>query len=226
MINTHVGVTSVRFLLLASMLFVHSNIHAATVSQDDWGSPRVQVLQEKAQWIIEGSRNKVEVKNSDLQMTIHTRDRTWSMIPSFSGDLIVEKSGKRFPLRLADATKKNMTPYHTGFKSGLKISLAGFTQKDEELDVQIDLYACLEGRDEELVCELIATEKNTTVLECFWPQALANDCFDVTIVPLCRGCFCRRIGQRKSGSTIPCATGADCTCPGGVIRRIRPPCSF
>ena len=187
MMTTHGTATSIRFLLFVSALFVSSNIYAAVVNQEDWGAPQVQVLQEKAQWTIKGSKNRVELQISDLQMTVHTQSRTWSMIPSFSGDLIVEKSGQRVSLRLADAVKKTITPYHTGFKSGLKITLAGFAHKDQEIDVQIDLFICLEGREEELVCELIASEKTATVLECFWPQAMAHECFDVTVVPFMQG---------------------------------------
>lgn len=197
MMNKSISMASIRWLVLISALWMNCNTFAATVLQNDWGSPKVRVLQEKARSIIVGSKNKVELQKSDLQMTVRTRSRTWSMIPSFSGDLVVEQSGKRFPLRLADATKKDFTPYHTGFKSGLKISLAGFTLKDEGIDLKIDLFVCLEGRDEELVCELIATEKNTTVLECLWPQALANDCFDATIVPFMQGMFLPKDWPKK-----------------------------
>jgi hypothetical protein len=109
------------------------------------------------------------------------------MIPSFSGDLIVEKSESRLSLRLADAGKKEILPYQTGFKTGLKIFLKDFVSEDKKLDVQIQLFICLEGKDEELVCEVISSEKNTAVLECFWPQAVADDCFDYTVVPFMQG---------------------------------------
>ena len=68
MMHTHVNVTSKRVLLFVFALFVSSHIHAATASQDDWGAPHIQVLQEKARWTIEGSKNKVDVQKSDLQM--------------------------------------------------------------------------------------------------------------------------------------------------------------
>ncbi|MFC1635254.1 DUF5696 domain-containing protein [Planctomycetota bacterium] len=187
MMNTNFSVASVQLLILILALWANSNTHAVTVSQDDWAAPHVKILQEKTRWIVEGSQNRIELQISDLQMTVHAKNRTWLMIPSFSGDLIVDISDQRLSLRLADAAKKQIDPYYTGFKSGLKITLAGFTHKDKEIDVQIVLFICLEGREEELVCELIATEKTATVLECFWPQAVANECYDVTVVPFMQG---------------------------------------
>ena len=189
MVNTNVPVTYVRLLLVVSLsaFLVNSNIHVVTASQDDWGSPKVQILQEKTRWTVAGSKNRIELQISDLQLTVRTKSCTWSIIPSFSGDLIVEKSGQRLSLRLADARKRLITPYHTGYKSGLKMTLSGFAQKDLEIDLQIDLFICLEGREEELVCELIATEKTATVMECFWPQAVSNECYDVTVVPFMQG---------------------------------------
>lgn len=189
MMNTNITTAFVKLLFLAfvSAFLMNSNVYAATVNQDDWGAPSVQVHQEKTRWTIEGSKNKVELHISDLMMTIHAGERTWSMIPSFHGDLIVEKSGERLSLRLAEATEKTIVPYYTGFKSGLKITLSGFDQEDQKIDLQIDLFVCLEGREEELVCELIAIEKTATVLECFWPQAVASENFDATVVPFMQG---------------------------------------
>jgi len=155
--------------------------------QNNWGAPKVQVFQREGKWIIEGQRNRIELNPSDLQMTVYTQSRTWSMIPSFRGDLIVENSGTRLSLRFADAGKKEISPYQTGFKTGIKIALEDFAHKDIKVDVQILLFICLEGEQEELVCELIAREKTATVMECFWPQAVSNNCFDYTVVPFMQG---------------------------------------
>lgn len=157
------------------------------VNQTETGIPKVQVQQEGGKWIISGLKNRIELNPSDLQMTVHAQGQTWTMIPSFSGDLAVENSGARLALRLADAGRKEITPYDTGFKTGLKIVLTDFNHKDTRIDLQISLFLCLEGEQEELVCELIAVEKTATVLECFWPQAIAEDSFDSTVVPFMQG---------------------------------------
>ncbi len=174
---------------------VDSAISAA--EQDNWGAPKVQVLQKEGKWTIKGLKNRIELNPSDLQMTVYAGSRRWSMIPSFSGDLIVENSGKRLSLRLADAGKKEIAPYQTGYKSGIKIGLKDFTSEDKKLDVQIQLFICLEGEQEELVCELIPTEKTATILECFWPQALSNDSFDHTVVPFMQGMLLPKDWDKK-----------------------------
>jgi len=194
------------FLVLIYVFLADSAILAAEsvpvqeADQNNWGAPTVQVFQREEKWIIEGQRNRIELKPSDLQMTVYAQSRTWSMIPSFSGDLIVENSGTRLSLRLADAGKKEISPYQTGFKTGIKIELEDFAHlplrltsqdvaggKDIKVDMQISLFICLEGEQEELVCELIAKEKTATVMECFWPQAVSNNCFDYTVVPFMQG---------------------------------------
>jgi hypothetical protein len=177
----------IGLLFIITLCFFLSGSFAPAAQQNNWGSPTVQVHQEGGKWIIKGLKNRIELNPSDLQMTVHTPSQRWSMIPSFSGDLIVENSGTRLSLRLAEAGKKEISSYQTGFKTGIKIDLEDFASKDKKLDVQIQLFICLEGEDEELVCELIAAEKNTTVLECFWPQAVADDCFDYTVVPYMQG---------------------------------------
>ncbi len=174
----------------ATLAAVRVPVQAA--NQNNWGAPKVQVIQREGKWIIEGQRNRIELNPSDLQMTVYAQSRTWSMIPSFRGDLIVENSGTRLSLRLADAGKKEISPYETGFKSGIKIALEDFARKDIKIDLQISLFICIEGEQEELVCELkarplIATEKTATVMECFWPQAVSNSCFDYTVVPFMQG---------------------------------------
>jgi len=156
-------------------------------AQDEWGAPKVQVQQKEGKWSIDGLKNRVELNPSDLQMTVHAGGQDWSMMPSFSGDLIVEKEGLTFALRLADAGEKLISPYQTGFKTGIKIALEDFRREDDELDLQISLFVCLQGEQEELVCELVPAEKTTAILECFWPGAIADTCFDTTIVPFMQG---------------------------------------
>ena len=185
----HEAVTSfwIVFAIVLSLCPVVSLADTATAAQDDWGCPQVQVLQAEGKWTISGQKNRVELDSVDLQMTVCARDHTWSMVPSFRGDLIVENSGARLTLRLADAGKKEILPYRTGFKTGLKIVLADFVRNDTEIDLQISLFICLEGKQEELVCELIAAEKSATILECSWPQAVDDGSFDSTVVPFMQG---------------------------------------
>jgi hypothetical protein len=174
------------FSIISIFIFI-VDLNTLAAEQEDWGAPKVQVLKEDGKWIIKGIKNRIELNPSDLRMTIHAGSRRWSMIPSFSGDLVVDNLGEQLSLRIADASKKEISSYRTGFKTGIKIGLEDFDSKEKEVDLQIQLFICLEGKDEELVCELTATEKTATILECFWPYAIVDDCFDHTVVPFMQG---------------------------------------
>jgi len=159
----------------------------AAPTQTDCGSPAVEVTQKGDAWLIRGTKTSVELNPATLAMTIQAGGSTWSTVASSGGDLIVETSGKQLALRLADAGKRTVSAYRTGFKTGVKVSLGNFSQEGTQIDVGIDLFLCLEGADEELVCELIAREKGAAVLECAWPPAPAENSFDATVVPFMQG---------------------------------------
>jgi len=63
------------------------------------GTARVQVVRKGAIWAILGVKTRLQFDPSDLQITVRTEGRAWSMASSFSGDLIVESDGQRFAVR-------------------------------------------------------------------------------------------------------------------------------
>ena len=172
------GIPCVRWWCLVHLSFCVAGLvsisMAADIAQDDYGAPAVQVRQEDGKWIISGPTNRVELRPSDLQMTLHAGDDKWSAVTSSTGDLVVETSRQTYTLRLADAVERAISVYQTGFKTGLKIALTDFLHEGTKIDLHIDLFACLEGRREELVCEVVADEDTTRVLECLWPPGLAE----------------------------------------------------
>lgn len=188
---------AVLFLIALPELAGGSDAPPGSQTQEDWGAPKIEVTQEQGRWIVKGLKNRMELDPADLCMTVHARDRAWSMIPSSSGDLVVENAGARFSLRLADAGKKQISPYYTGFKSGLKIELNDFSVGEKNIELPLSLFACLEGVQEELVCELIAAEDATTIMECLWPRAIADECFDTTVVPFMQGMLLPRSWPEK-----------------------------
>jgi len=159
----------------------------AAETQTDYGSPAVEVTEQAGAWTIQGTKTSVELNPATLQMTIRSSDSTWSTVASSTGDLVVETAGKSLALRLADASQRTVSAYRTGFKTGVKVVLAGFRQEGADIDVGITLFVCLEGSEQDLVCELIAREGGTRVMECSWPPAQAEDAFDATVVPFMQG---------------------------------------
>ncbi len=187
--------TCLLALLLASQAI--SDIVAAETAQDDWGAPDVQVLQDEGKWIIRGPRTRVEFDPCDFGMVVHAQSRRWTMAPSFMGDLTVEASGRMHSLRLAEAGTREISPYRTGFKAGLLVTLSGFRSQGTALDLRLTFSICLEGRQEELVCELIATEDNASVLECLWPGGMTDESFDTTVVPFMQGVLLPKAWPQK-----------------------------
>ena len=187
----------ILFLALLCACSMSSTSRGAQVTQEDWGRPNVKVRQEEGKWVISGLKNRVQLNPSNLQMTVHAQGQTWAMISSFLGDLVVENSGTRLTLRLADAGKKEVSQYETGFKSGLRIMLADFSVKNTQIDLQVSLFICLEGELEELVCELVATEKSAAILECSWPHGISHDSIDSTAVPFMQGMLLPRDWPEK-----------------------------
>jgi hypothetical protein len=155
--------------------------------QTDWGSPEVEVKQDATQWIIQGERLTVVVDSNTLAMQVKDADVSWNIEGSRQGDLIVEDGGRNFPLSLKDAKEIKIEPYETGFMSGVKIRLNNYVHQDNLLEVALQLNICLQAPDEDLVCELIATENAVAVKQCLWPAPFEPESFDYTVVPFMQG---------------------------------------
>ena len=176
-----------RYLLVVLLSIVSFCLPATATNVDDSVIAKVQVVREGQEWTIRGLKSRLQFNPSDLQMTMRTKERIWSMAPSFSGDLVVEIAGQRLSLRLADAGKKEVSPYSTGFKGGLKVHLKDFRHGENKIDLEISLFICLEGPQEDMVCELVPAEKDTNIIECCWPSAMSEASFDATVVPFMQG---------------------------------------
>ncbi|MEW5901291.1 MAG: DUF5696 domain-containing protein, partial [Acidobacteriota bacterium] len=163
----------------------------------DTGAPRIRVCQEAGKWKIQGLERKVELDPATFKMSVGTGNRTWRIGPSFSGDLIVKKAGRTFSLKLAGAAERKLSPYETGFMTGLKIELSGYGETDAALDLAVQLKICLEGNEEDLVCEIIASDGESRVEECVWPAAFAAESFDATVVPFMQGMLLPKNWARK-----------------------------
>jgi hypothetical protein len=170
--------------------FFSAALFAQTISPADWGAPAVSVSHADGKWIIAGKKNVVTLNDSDLAVSIKNGSASWSMVPSGAKDMLVKTGGREFYVRLADAKKISIVPYNTGFKTGVKISLNDWPRGFFHKVVNLPLYltVCLEGRDEELVCDVAADEQHGAVLrQLDWPTALDAHDVDYTILSNGRG---------------------------------------
>lgn len=155
--------------------------------REHWGAPSVVVSQKDGQWVVAGRRTTVTLSPSNLLLRVQAGRVSWSMTPSAPQDLVVRSAGSDVSFRLTDARRIDITPYDTGFKTGLKLHLTGWRHNDRELDVALYLTVALEGRDEELVFDIAAEEGAAVVRQLDWPTALDMTDVDHTVLSHYRG---------------------------------------
>ncbi len=162
-------------------------VYAENGVQTDWGNPEVVVRQEGGRWDIAGKRLTVSVDKDTLAIQVKDGAVVWNWEGSSQGDLIVERVGQRIALGLNEAETVTVTPYETGYLTGIKIHLSQYTYETKSLELAITLVIGLQGVEEELICELVAEEAVVSVKDCQWPGPLAANSFDFTVVPFMQG---------------------------------------
>ena len=184
------GVLCVSAVMLC---FFPSNTLAQQLSREQWGAPAVKVSQVGGKWTIAGKRNTVTLDESDLALKVQAGNAAWQMVPSSPKDMLVRANGVDNYVRLADAPKKTIARYDTGFKTGVKIVLSGW----RNLDLSLVLTVALEGRDEELVFDTVAREQNAVVRQLDWPTALDARDIDYTLLSNGRGTLLPRTWPKE-----------------------------
>ena len=155
--------------------------------EDYLASKTISVGQNGKQWIITGGHRTVTFNESDMAVTVKSGANVWTMRPSQLDDLTVESEGKRVALALTSAGRVEVAGYDTGRMTGLKISLGEFKSDGKPLDCALQLFMCLEGSSEELVCEVVPTEGSAQIKELRWPKAFQPSTVDATVIPAMQG---------------------------------------
>jgi len=178
-----------RMAFLAAMAFFASSspLGATQLSPGEWGAPAVTVSHSAGKWTISGKKNTVVLDETDLCIAVQAAGTTWKMVPSSAKDLLVRASDDEFNIRLADAREIRISPYQTGFKTGVKITLGEFRNSGQRspgspLGLRLYLTICLEGGDEDLVFEAAAVERDTAIRELNWPTAIDGRDVDYTVL--------------------------------------------
>jgi len=168
----------------------------------DSGAPAVRVSRDGDLWRLEGSRAEARIDLETLRLSVSpspTRTPqeidpfppgTWTTRPSAEGDLTLgDDAGRALgTFRLAAALRRSAAPFRTGFQTGLRISLSGYRGSDgREIAVSIDLFVGLEGKDEDLVCRVLAEDGPVRVRELCWPASFEPASFDAAVVPFMQG---------------------------------------
>ena len=177
-----------RVTLIVLLFFAVTFVAGAQqLSREQWGAMPVKVSQQSGNWVIAGKHTTISLNKTDLALSVVSGAEQWKMVGSSAGDIIVKSGGEEASLRLADAKQIAIVPYDVGFKSGIKITLAGWTHRDRILDLQLFLTVCLEGNNEEVVFDIAAKEQDTLLRQLDWPGALDARDIDYTLLSNGRG---------------------------------------
>lgn len=187
-VQVHLPACSKLFLIAILVLaFLSVRTNAQQAPRDQWGGMPVSVTQRDGNWIIAGKQHQVTLNARNLALTVETASAKWLMVASSEHDMTVKAGAEEFPLGLMQARQKQIVPYDAGFKTGIKISLSGWSHNSSELDLKLFLTICLEGRDEDVVFEVAAAEDRATLRHLDWPGALDGRDVDFTLLSNGRG---------------------------------------
>lgn len=138
-------------------------------------------------WVIRGSRVQVTIHRNTLGIIAERRAQPWRFAPSREGDLRISGPTGERSLRLASAANAEFTTYATGYSTGVKAVLSGYPDGTNRADLTLTLLITLDGPDEDLLCEVLATDGAHRVRELRWPGAIMAGSFDATVVPFMQG---------------------------------------
>ena len=184
--TTAVSTILAAALLVASQQCVFTK-EAGMKPEDYLSSKTISVRQNGKQWVIKGAHRAVTLSESDLAVTVKSGANLWTMRPSQPDELTIESDGKRSTMALTSAGRLEVSPYDTGRLTGVKITLADFKGEGKPLDCSLQLFICLEGTTEELVCEVVPTEVSARIKELRWPKAFEPTTVDATVIPAMQG---------------------------------------
>ncbi len=177
--------TLVSFWLISGFVVAQQQ---SPPSRQERGAPMVSVSQSGGIWTIAGKLQTVTINQSDLAIAVKAGPVSWKMAPSLKDDMLVRAGGEEFYVRLTDAGRREIEPYDTGFKTGVKIALGEFRHTGplkggSPLDLRLYLTVCLEGQEEELVFDSSAAEGDAVVRQLDWPKELdREDPIDLTVL--------------------------------------------
>ena len=175
---------AIQALIFFIAILITANSPAAdTLSRADWGAPDVAVSHTGHNWIITGKKQIVTLDEKSLALEVNARSVIWKMPADPANDMVAKSGGAEFPLHLSDAKNISVEPYDTGFKTGVKITLAGWqSPADKDLDLKLYLTVCLQGDNDELVFDTAAHEGEAVLRQLDWPPALDARDVDDTVL--------------------------------------------
>ena len=167
------------------------------LAQPEQYNPSAKVTHADGSWQIAGKHRTVTLREADFKIALTSGSVHWDFLAAADNDLTLNVQGKNVQFKLTDARKREISSYQTGYQAGLLIQLSQFQHQGKNLDLALQLFVCLEGSDEDLVCEVIAKEGSAVIKECLWPKGLEPESSDHTVVPFMQGMLLPKNWPRK-----------------------------
>ncbi len=154
---------------------------------DPGPAARIVLREEGRDRWIEGTARRVRLDLDALNLEVRMPGVTWRWAETGAGDLAVRDADRDLALNPASAGSRSSEPYRTGYSAGWKVTLAGWRAGDRPLDLELQWFVTLDGPDEDLLVELLSSDRGASVQDLRWPGVLAADSFDAVVVPFMQG---------------------------------------
>lgn len=132
---------------------------------------------------IAGKRQRVTLNVDTLEIEVQSAAGRWRFLPSRQ-DLTIRVGEQESTVTLAEARKEIQTS-DPGYRTGVEIRLSDIPGAK---DLELYLSIALEGKDEDLVFDVVPKETcDTSIRAMNWPPPVNPDDFDTTILSNVRG---------------------------------------
>ncbi len=159
------------------------------VRREDYLSrEQIKVTTEGSLWRIEGRRRSVLLDALTFRVEVQSPVTNWRMIEACPNDLLIGCDGGEFTRSFTEAGFREVTHYDTGTIGGVMIHLKDFPNPaGGVLDLELRLFITMEIATEEILFQIVPSEKTAVIRECRWPKMLQPQDIDVTVVPNMQG---------------------------------------
>lgn len=131
-------------------------------------------------WSMKAENLAITLKKEDLALRVDTPSAMWEFAPCERRD--IEFRGPS--ASLLDARKREVQAFHTGYSSGVAVSLSDFPSQPD-----FTLHLCINLTGMEMVAEVAAEETGRVLRAVNWPKPieLGNGPGDFSVIPFMQG---------------------------------------
>jgi len=158
---------------------------------------QITVKHENSEWVVKGEKRTMLFNEKDISIKVTDSGIEWPFLPSDKSDIQCSYKGKLLQLGLTDSKKISVTPYKTGFSSGIKIILTQFMSGSDVIDMDLQIFITLEESTEDLLFNITAGEGDADIKKMIWPKGISPEISDYTVLPNIQGILLPKTWPQK-----------------------------